>query len=464
MKHPLIRTSLILLGLLLIILTPVWLNGQYEVQQAEQAFAAGQYPLAAGYYQRAARHFFWRDDLSEQAGIAAWYAGDEETALSYLNESNLSPAGRLTLGDIYFQRAELESAREMWETLRTDGEASAALYQRLATLYFYTGEQNAEMNSLRQLLGYQPENANAHYRLGLLLSISSPENALDELIAASLLDVEYAPVVDTMRTALNIARLEDSVSEKLILVGRALGLVGEWQLAADAFERATQADPENASAWAWFGEAQQHLGIDGLSALDQALHLDSNSILVRSLRGLYRQRQGDSEGALTEFRAAADAEPDNPAWQAALGDAFSQVGDLPPALEAYQRATTLAPKMPLYWRLLAIFCVQHNFSVVEEGLEAALRAVELAPKDVANMDTLGWVYLSLGERDNAQDALLEAIALDDNYASAHLHLGILYLQKSHTALAYTHLTRARNLADGSASMEAEKVLMQYFPE
>ena len=333
----------------------------------------------------------------------------------------------------------------------------------MAAAHYSSGNKDAEIDALWGWLSYHADDAAAHYRLGLLLIIHSPDEAYAELELAARVDDEYDPDFQTLRTALNLTLLESAPTEKLTIIGRALGLVGEWELAADAFRRAAQTDPESASARAWLGEAYQHLGLDGYPELEEALDLDPNSTLVRSLRGLYWQRQEKGEQALIEFQAAAALEPENPAWQSAIGDVYAQDGDLPPALAAYQQAVDLAPEEPLYWRLLAVFCMQYTIQVEEVGLPAAQRAVILAPNDASMVDTLGWVYLTLGQMEDAERQLLHALEIAPDLASAHLHLGLLYLQKGQHEMAYEYLLQARNLAGGSlVGQQAQQLLEKYF--
>ena len=55
--------------------------------------------------------------------------------------------------------------------------------------------------------------------------------------------------------------------------------------------------------------------------------------------------------------------------------------------------------------------------------------------------------------------LKRALELDPNHSSAHLHLGMLYMQTTDRVSAYDHLVQARDLGH----KEAEMILNQYFP-
>jgi Flp pilus assembly protein TadD len=266
--------------------------------------------------------------------------------------------------------------------------------------------------------------------------------------------------VQTLRTALNLASINDSPSERSVLIGRGLGLVAEWELALVSFESAVEADEGNAEAWAWLAEANQQTGgSDALTYLDRALNLDPDSSTVHSLRGLYFQRVGNHRDALTEFQAAARLEPENPALFVSLGDAYSLSGDLILGLQSYQYATTLAPEDASYWSLLAAFCARNDINLADVGIPAAHKAMALSKDDPAVMDVLGWLLLLNGQINDAETILLLALEKAPEDASIHFHLGILYLQNGDRVSAFDHLIRARDL--GSA--EADMALKQYFP-
>jgi tetratricopeptide (TPR) repeat protein len=281
------------------------------------------------------------------------------------------------------------------------------------------------------------------------------------LLRASELDPRFDPVVQSLRTALNLASVTDSASEGFVIIGRGLGLAGEWELARTAFEQAAQENEKNAEAWAWLAEAnQQTAGNDALVLLDRALHLDPASSTVHSLRGLYFQRTGNYRDALTEFQSAARLDMENPSLFVSLGDAYAMTGDLIRGLQAYQYATELAPEDATYWLLLASFCAENNINLSDVGIPAAQKAVVLSQEAPETLGVLGWTLLLGGRFPEAEQILLRALEADPQNASAHFHLGVVYLQKNERAQAYAQLIHARDLG----SMEADLALRQYFPQ
>lgn len=446
--------------ILLAIVTPIVASGYSELKKVS---SSSTYVEVAKHYQTAARRIPWRADLYELSGHAFFHAKDYVQADAAYQDSFqrqvLSPEGWVAWGDVNELNNNPQRAAQIWEQALGQKNPSDYLYSRLAQIYQSNGDTSKAAEYLQRYVSVHLDDASAHYRLGLLLTLSDSNRALSELINASQLDPQLDPAVQTLRTALNLASLDDSASARLVIIGRGLGLVNEWQLARAAFESAVRADEKNAEAWAWLGEADHQIGHEGGTELDQALNLNPNSPTVRGLRGLYFQRAGNFRQALAEFQAAAALEPKNPTWLVSIGESYAKIGDLIRALEAYQTATTLAPKDANYWRLLAIYCGQNHVNIKDVGVPAAQRAVDLAKDDATSLDVLGWLFMLDGRYEEAKSVFTRALELDSQNASAHLHLGMLYLRKDDRTLAYNHLTQARDLGN----REAEAVLKQYFP-
>jgi tetratricopeptide (TPR) repeat protein len=463
--RPLLYRILILLAVIGLIAAPMLLTANAELRRAESALAAGRPLDAVADFEHVARLLFWRDGLWERSGRAAFAGGDMAESIRLLKQAPaLSVEGWAELGAAYYQLGQFdESVCAFQRGLELHGPA-ASLYRGLVLAFNAQGDLQAETSALQNYITLEDGEAAARYRLGMLLSLLDSENALSELMASAQLDEAYDPAVQTMRTTLNLAALEQNEARRLVVTGRGLGLVQEWKLAREAFQRATLTEPNYAEAWAWLGEAKQHLGQGGRDELQRAEALDPFSANVRALFGLYWKRVDEPALALAEFQWAAIIEPDNPAFQAALGDAYIQAGDLPPALAAYQRAAELAPKDAAYWRLLATFCRQYTYQIEEVGIPAAAQVLALYPDEAASHDLLGWMYLSVNVPALAEAEFLSALRLDPNYAAAHLHLGMVYIELNKKDLARVHLVQAQMLdPQGADGMMAAQLLAQFFP-
>jgi len=460
------RAILILAGAALLVLAPILISGWVEVARGRSDRTREQHAPAARHLQRAAGRLPWQTGLWEEAGIEWLRAGEPKQALSLLERSpKLSQAGNIALAQAHLQTGSLDAARLAYEAALKLG-ASPEAYAGLVEVYRMQRNRVGERAALRNLLLFEPENAAAHYRMGLLLSLLNIDLALTHLELASHLNEDYRPVFDSLRSGLVLAELQPTDAGQYIMVGRSLGLVNEWGLARDAFEQAVEADSGNGEAWAWLGEAlwQRGLGPEAEADMQRALSLAPGSLVVRGLRGLYWQRRGEERKALTEFEAAAALEPENPAWAVAIGLSRARLGDLVTALAEYERAAQMDPQNPTYWRSLARFCADYNIHILEVGLPAAQKAVELSPEDPQNRETLGWMQVGAGEPRLAQQTLLAVLEEQPEMALAHYHLALAYLQTGSRTEALKHLDLAIQFdQDGSTAALATQVKEQQFP-
>jgi protein O-GlcNAc transferase len=224
------------------------------------------------------------------------------------------------------------------------------------------------------------------------------------------------------------------------------------------------ADMDYSDAWAWLGEAYQHNGKDGLPALQKALELDPGSASNQALIGLYYRRQNQIDLAWSAYLKAARLEPENPAWQQALGDLLAQKGDLVNALEYYQTGVDLSPLDPLAWRALAKFCVQYDVQIESLGMQAGLQLLKLAPEDWRSHDIMGQILMADGDLISAEIYFKRAVEIAADQAEPYLHLGYLLLQQDRGDEAYDILGTAHQLdLNGSIGWQAQRLMDQYFP-
>jgi tetratricopeptide (TPR) repeat protein len=460
----LVRNALILLLLLTLILAPRPITGHLDLMSAVRFDAAGNYVPAAYAYASAAERLPWQPSLWEKAGTAAQLGGDPVGAVTFLNQAAarnaISQPGWVSLGMAYRQFGDFPSAVKAWERALPLAEA----YRYLAQDQRKMGNFSAAIDNWRASIVQEPEDASAHYQLGLLVMTIAPKDALPDLIQAAQLDPLLDASVQNLRSALNTAFLSDDRAYQFLVSGRALGALGDWDLAAEAFRNATAVRADYAEAWAWLGEAKQQQGQDGRLEVEQARIFNPNSAMVQSLYGLYLQRQKLPVKALLAFQRAALLEPDNPGWQMALGRAYEQTDDLVAALEHYQRAVELAPEDASVWRALANFSLRDSVDLTGIGLPAARRLVELASDDWRSLDIAGQIILEMGDPVGAEVLLKKALELGPTQAAPALHLGLLYLQAGDRPAAYSHLNQAKVFdPDGPYGWQAKRLLELYFP-
>ncbi len=207
-RHTLRVVSFLLL-LLIAILAPVVISGYSELKKAS---TAGTYPEIGDHYWAAAQQLPWRADLYELAGHAYYRAEDYPRAQAVYQKAferqALSPEGWLAWGDVYYLDNNVEKATRIWEQGLEQKQFSEKLYSRLSQVYKDNGEYSKAAQVLQKYVAVHPEDASAHYRLGLLLTLTDQNTALSELISASQLNPQLDPAVETLRSALNLASLK----------------------------------------------------------------------------------------------------------------------------------------------------------------------------------------------------------------------------------------------------------------
>lgn len=467
-RLPVSYLVIIVLFLLSIILAPRIIHGVSDLTSANNLFAAGNYTAAASAYASAAARLPWDKSLSGLTGQAYWLSGEPEVAVTWFMQGDsrhaLSQEDWLTYGDTLAALGDNTTAICAWkQSILLHGPSLEAL-SRLASTARQAGDYQAAIDYLEQASVLAPEDAGAHYTLGLLLAATAPEKALPELMQALDLQPDLEGTIQVLRTELNRAFLVEERAYQFTVSGRALASIGEWDLAVEAFRRAIEADENYAEAWAWLGEANQQVGMDGYTQLMKALALDPQSVSIRALIGLYWLRQGEPENALASYKRAEALEPENHIWLIALGDAASASGDLAAALEYYSNAIDLAPEDTAGWRALALFCLDQDFDVENTGLAAAQQLFHLAQEDWLTYQISGRVALRLDRRIEARSLLLKAIDLAPAEPSPHFYLALLYLESGLPALAYDKLVDTRVLdPEGAFGWQASRILEQYFP-
>ncbi len=459
--------SLVLFALILAAAVPRLYSGWLNLTSGELASAHGEYAEASGFLERAANQLPWRVDLWQEAGINALRGGNADDAIRLIQRAEgygpLSAEGSIDLGAAYWTSGDWTAAISAWEQGRALHPSDPRLLDRLTTAYETQGDYTKERAALMSRLELG-DDAAASYRLGLLLMLEDSGQASAQLRRAASLDSRYGPAVTTLEAAIEEASTQPDRPSRMVVLGRGLALVDEWRLANGAFLLAVNTDNQNAEAWAWLGVAQQQQGQDGSQALDEALRLDPQDVVVHALRALYWTRRGNYAAALKEQKQAAEIDPQNAGLQSSLGGAYAAAGDLVSALAAYQQATILAPNDPAGWRQLAAFCADNGVQVQQIGLPAAQKASALAPHDAQVLDTLGWSYAQAGLPYTARQTLRASIEAAPDLASAHLHLGETLLRIGDYASAQQEFKQAIALdSAGPIGALATQLLQQYFP-
>jgi tetratricopeptide (TPR) repeat protein len=472
----LFRVALPLLLLPLLGIAPRPHSLARSLEGVREALEAGLPSRAAAELVRVAEFQPWRTELWESAGGYALQGADLQASLAYLQHAAaldvLSPRGYLALGDVHQQTGDLEAALQSWDTAQQSGVQAGEIAPRLLAVHRAQGDDQAVIADLQVLTALHPADVEMRYLLALYLAAHQPEEALAHLAQVADLEPALKSQAEALLGSIRAASRTDDPAYTLLESGRALASLSEWGLAAEAFQGAVDLRPDYAEAWAYLGEARQHLDLDGsasqaspgLAELTKAVQLDPASFVANTFLALYWQRQGETSRALQVLEEITQLYPENPALQSELGNALAQTGNLQAALAAYQRAVRLAPDVPDYWRLLASFSARYEYQIAAAGLPAARRAVALDPGNPANLDVLGQVLLLLQDFTNAARFFQRAVDADPRYAAGQVRLGLVYALRGEMDRAFNKWKQVELAAPGSAAADqAQRLIKSYFP-
>ena len=442
--------------------SPTVISVTQNAQKVSTAFAAEDYQAGAQFLLELVDEYPWWTSLWERAGEAAFEAKDYALArdayLGAYTRNILSETGQVNLGQAYFYLGDRERAAEIWKEISE----SASARMKLAEFHEENGDISLaveEWSHYLALLETSPASGEL-YHFGLLIAADTPPKAL------IYLDQAAADYPDAGKVAGGIREVvREEPAYQLVSAGQALAAVDEWRLATHAFEKAATLRPDYPEAWFYWGEALQHItdpSEDPLETLQKGLSLDQDSPLGNLFLGLYWQRMGSHATALDFFAVVEALWPERTDVLIEEGKSLAALGEMDAAHLKYQSAIELNPREPVYYRMMAEFCLSYSYQVKEIALPAGRLAVQLGPLDPANLDILGQVLLALDDEMNAINLYLGALEIDPTYAPAFYHLGILYSAREDEDLAVYYLNQAVAFSKNPALIDqAQRLLLSY---
>ena len=444
-------------------LAPYAYRVSHSFHNVQTALEEQEYQSVAENLAIAAEYLPWRKPLWESAGNFAVRAEDYQLARSAFEQAEeaktLTTEGQLALGEVYQTLGEDALAVGIWSEI--DGSFDALW--RTAMLLTNAGDIPSAIDSWQDALALAPptDQTEIHYHLGMLLTAHNAANALPHLKAAA----SAYPEIQVLVAALEEIPDDEEPAYYQIVAGQALASLDRWTLAERAFQQAVFLRKDYAEAWAYLGEAFQHVEEEGkepLDALQNALDINPNSLAANMFMGKYWQRQENYEEALPYFEAILNLEPELPEAYLEQAHTLAALGELSEAETIYRKVIKLAPQNAEYYRILAQFCVKYHYYVREIGLSAARQAMWLDGESAAPRDVMGLVLFELEDEFNAERLFLASLEADARYAPAHLHLGMVYLYQEEDTRAYYHLNQAVAFANSPAIMEHAQQLLGYF--
>jgi len=273
-----------------------------------------------------------------------------------------------------------------------------------AVHYHQSGALQAAEYLYRQVLGADPNNADAFHLLGVL---ASQVGRHDQAVAY-------------IQQALALRPLTGSYFSNL---GIALKALGRQDEALASFQAGASLQPDLADAHFNVGTALKDLGRceEALASLNQALRLRPTYVEAHLNLGVALAACGKLEEAAASYQQVLRLEPGRADACNNLGNALSKLGKLDEAAASLRAALHLRPDYADAHFNLANVLVDQGKPL--EAVACFREALRLNPQHAQACNNLGNALHSLGQLDPARASLEEALRQQHDHAQAHYNLG-----------------------------------------
>lgn len=221
--------------------------------------------------------------------------------------------------------------------------------------------------------------------------------------------------------------------------------------AAKAFASAIRLAPDNAIAHFGLGTSYSLLGKpdDAFTELNTAIQLDPKNLLAYLAMGNLHVEQKAYEKALAAYNAALKIEPRFADAALAKSDILVLEGHLDEAKQSYLAVLDVDPNRAQAYNNLAWITVEQK-GRLDEAVTWGKKAISLAPSVPQFKDTLGWVYRARGELDQAAELLKAASMMGSGDPSITYHLGVVLSEQGKKGEALAAFQKAMTLQPNGA--------------
>jgi tetratricopeptide (TPR) repeat protein len=316
------------------------------------------------------------------------------------------------------------------------------LLGRLTQQYLRQQRPDLAIPELQKLVTLDPDNLDARANLGVLLFFHKDyKDAVPQLQAA----VKLQPNLWKVRALLGMAEehtsdftsaqkdLEasfPSIEDQKLKIEVGLELVGLYTSNSDlddavgVITQLRKAYPENAEVL--YAAYRTYADLSGESMLSLSL-IAPDSAQMHQLMAHEEIKEGNTNGAVTQFRKAIELDPHLPSVHYELAELLNTSQDSVVKSEAekeYRAAVTANPADEKAECRLADIDAQKGNTT--QAYEKYSRAIALQPADADARLGLAKILIEMNQSDKAQQVLEETVQLEPTNAIAHYRLGTLY--------------------------------------
>jgi len=200
--------------------------------------------------------------------------------------------------------------------------------------------------------------------------------------------------------------------------GIALGNLGKYDEAIEAFDKAIEINPQYEAAWYLKGAALNRQGMynDAIQAYDKAIEINPRNESMWHSKGITLGNQGKYEEAGQAFDEAIEINPDNDVGWYLKGAALHQLDKYDEAIEAINKSIEINPQDADAWYLKGM--VLYDLGRSEEAIQAFDNSAQINPQNGDAWYYKGEALYFSGRFDEAIQAIDKAIEIDPQDADA----------------------------------------------
>ncbi|HNT77726.1 MAG TPA: tetratricopeptide repeat protein [Anaerolineae bacterium] len=223
----------------------------------------------------------------------------------------------------------------------------------------------------------------------------------------------------------NALDLEPNQTEVYVTLARLLILQEQPERGLLMAKEALRRQPDNARAWALVGLAYDWLGLpyEAIAACERALELDPTLPEAYAYLAEAYMDAGNWFAANDAIATAMELDDANVDVLRNYGYVLENQGNYYGAIEFYEKALEIRPLGYIYTSIGRNAGAVSNLPMARDAYK---EAVKIDPNNALLLDNLGWVYLLLGDYDNARTVLRQALDLNPINSDAATHLATLY--------------------------------------
>ncbi len=313
------------------------------------------------------------------------------------------------------------------------GRGFAQSHYRLGLIYGDQGKVDRAMAEYQRAISIDPEYEKSYLNLGALLA----EEGRNE---------------DAVRMFREAIRLDPDYTDARINLAIVLERDGDYETALAQIDTALSYDPENARALKEKGIALLRTGheSEAKDVLERALQADRGGVEEREIRFYLGTIEGGGGGL-------------PPAASALMAEAgvLIEEGRVREGLARLEEASRLAPTSGEPLRRMAE--AKRDMGLLDEAIEHIEQALAIDPSTRNGHFMLGVFLSEKGEHDAAVVAYESELRINENYAPAHLNLGLTYqFHLANPNRAMYHYRRYLELG-GSRAAEVRELLSSLSP-